>query len=157
MAKVTTESYSNTQEDNPFIVKIPSSSLRSNSFWLTKKSLTIGIAALGTIAAATVAAYYLSTSSISADHTEPSVNQSSLSIFNIYTTVEEKGYDKCKQAFMTHLEAFESCGISMCDCIRNARDVFELHCSSYARNIANTTKQCQEVGLAMQRCIEWEC
>ncbi|MGL5263562.1 MAG: hypothetical protein ACRDAI_03155 [Candidatus Rhabdochlamydia sp.] len=58
---------------------------------------------------------------------------------------------------MTHLEAFESCGISMCDCIRNARDVFELHCSSYARNIANTTKQCREVGLAMQRCIEWEC
>lgn len=155
MTTVITKPNSNAQENNPFIVKIPSSSSRSNLSWLTKKNLTIGITALGTITAATVAAYYLSNSSIFADH-EP-VNQSSLSLFNIYTNVEENGYDKCKQAFMTHWEAFKNCGISICDCIRNSRDTFDLHCSSYARNIANTTKQCQEVGKAMQGCIEWEC
>lgn len=152
MTKVTTEPYSNAQEENPFIVKIPSSS--SNPFWQAKKSLTIGIAA-GVITAATVAAYYLSTGSISADHAESSVNQSSLSIFDISTYVEKNGYDKCRQAFIDHLEAFKDCGITLCDCIRNTRDVFEKHCLEHASNIANTTEQCRETGNALQKCLEY--
>lgn len=161
MKTVITKPDSNAQENNPFIVKISPSSSRSNLSWLTKKNLITGILALGTITAAAVTVYYLSArSTLFANH-EP-VNQSSLSLFNIYTDIENPdeeliNYNKCKGSFAAHWATFKSCGTTLCDCIRNARNVFEKHCLEYAKNIANTTQQCQEAENAIHRCKERLC
>ena len=86
-------------------------------------------------------------------------NLSSLSLYKIYKylTGEESVFSQCKPDFTHHLAVFPNCGISLCDCIRNAREVFENHCSIYAQNVVQNPSECQEVANTMQRCKEYTC
>lgn len=164
-------------ENHSITVYLPPST--SNSSWLTRrKNMAIGSAIGLGITVTAVTAYFLSVNNaftetaFSSNTTEtstgfnafagtttPSVNQSSLSLYNIAQLVETEPnyYANCKSAFQAHLEIFKICGKTLCSCIKNARDAFELHCLDYARNILKTPEECKETEFRIQRCLEREC
>lgn len=160
--------------ENSHIVTVDLSPSSSNRSWLTRRNIVIG-GALGIgITAAAITAYLLSANNAFteialstnttdtsteyfADPTESSVNQSTLSLYRITQLVETEPnhYGNCTSAFKKHLETFITCGKMLCECVYNARDTFELYCSSYAKNILKTPEECKEAGVRIQRCIEF--
>ncbi|MGB7128911.1 MAG: hypothetical protein WBD50_07495 [Candidatus Rhabdochlamydia sp.] len=153
----------NSSEGQSYTVTVDLRSSSSNRSYSILKRVGIGLLILVVIGV--VAAVYFSInkafkeSVFSTNTTEPSVNQSSLSLYNIAQLVETKPnyYGNCNSAFQAHLEIFKICGKTLCTCIRNARDAFELHCLDYARNILKTSEECKETEFRMQRCLEITC
>lgn len=169
----------NPQNRDEFTVTVNFSPLESNPSWLTRRNMIIGSVTIGiVVTAAAVTAYYLSVNPVFTENTELSRNQSTLSLYNITKLIDQpsKTFGNCEsvfdlsseefteciktvcaKAFQVHLDNFTSCGETICACIRNARDVFALHCSTYAKNIVHTLKECTNAANTMQKCIEREC
>jgi hypothetical protein len=141
----------------PTVVYVPRKATCSN--WLKYSSISIavlGIAAIGATVCLTSSIFNekVTSPNMASNDTSPFTNQSTASLWDIYKYVEETDFTQCGPAFTKHWKLFESCGPSVCDCVRNARDVFEKYCSLYAQGILPSYK-CQDVANVIQRCKEF--
>lgn len=144
------------QQKNCTTVYVPNS---TSSNQLIRRNVIAVLGTGATIGAAAYLAYNMLMrieNHVLTNNTEPLVNQSSLSLFNIYKHVKTN-YSQCEPAFARHWELFKNCGAFLCDCVRNAREAFENHCPSYAQNIAQNPLMCKELANTMQGCKEHIC
>ena len=160
--------------ENSHIVIVDVSSSSSNCSWLTRKKIVIG--SIAGVAVATATAYFFinkaltetafssnttetSTShNVFSDRTQLLVNQSSLSLYNITRLVEKPPsyFDNCVPAFQSHLNLFKTCGVSVCNCMRNAGEVFKFLCNTYALGVIEED-ECEKASIVMETCRERSC